>query len=89
MSEEEMKAIEYVKAQKGKYYKIVIDLYNKEKEKNKKLESALADMVNQFADTDKEERYLYTGGLSALENAFDVLNIQEGTKREEIWKKIK
>lgn len=30
MTDEEKKAIEYVKAQKGKYYKIVIDLIEKQ-----------------------------------------------------------
>lgn len=48
--------------------------------------NALIDMVNQFADTDKEEKHLYTMGLSALENAFNVLDIDEGIKREDLWK---
>ena len=51
------------------------------------LENALYDMVNQFA-FDSEDR-LYTGGLSALENAFDVLNIKEGITREDFWQKQK
>ena len=48
--------------------------------------NALIDMVDQFADTDKEEKHLYTMGLSALENAFSVLDIDEGIKREDLWK---
>jgi hypothetical protein len=51
------------------------------------LENALYDMVYQFA-FDSEDR-LYTGGLSALDNAFDVLNINEGITREDFWKKQK
>lgn len=51
------------------------------------LENALYDMVNQFAFDSKDR--LYTGGLSALENAFDVLNIKEGITREDFWKKWK
>lgn len=56
------------------------------REENHELEIALIDMVNQFADTDKEEKQLYTMGLSALENAFSVLDIDEGIKREDLWK---
>ena len=65
----------------------LLDLYNKEKQKNKEYKNALVDIVNQFADTDKEEKYLYTMGLSALENAFNILNIDEGIRREDLWKK--
>ena len=54
--------------------------------RNKELKNALINMVNQFADTDKEEKYLYTMGLSALENAFSTLDIDEGIKRENLWK---
>ena len=56
------------------------------------LEEALIDMVNQFAYDEKrnkvEDELLYTGGLSALENAFSVLGIDEGIRREDLWKKI-
>jgi len=59
---------------------------------NKELENALIDMVNQFAYDEKrknfEDERLYTGGLSALENAFDVLDIDEGIRRKDLWKKI-
>ena len=51
------------------------------------VENALYDMVNQFA-FDSGGR-LYTSGLSALENAFDVLNIKEGITREDFWRKWK
>lgn len=59
--------------------------------RNKELKKGLIDMVNQFAYNDnlKIERYelekLYTGGLSALENAFNILDIDEGIKRKELW----
>ena len=49
-------------------------------------------MINQFAYDEKrnkeEDEPLYTGGLSTLEEAFDVLDIDEGTKRKDIWKMI-
>lgn len=59
----------------------------------KELKNALIDMVNQFAYEDNNPKTkgsslekLYTGGLSALENAFSILNIDEGIEREELWK---
>ena len=71
----------------------LLDLYNKEEAKNKKFKKALIDMVNQFAYEDNNPKTkgsslekLYTGGLSALEDAFDVLDIDEGIKREDLWK---
>lgn len=71
----------------------LLDLYKQEKEKNKELEKALIDMVNQFAYDIKRKNYendkLYTGGLSALENAFCVLDIDECIRRKDLWKKIK
>lgn len=61
--------------------------------KNKELKNSLIDMVNQFAYEDNNPKTkgsslekLYTGGLSALENAFNTLNIDEGIEREELWK---
>lgn len=61
-------------------------------QRNKELENALIDMVNQFAYEEtarKDEDFkLYTGGLSALENAFSVLDIDEEIRRKDLWKKI-
>ena len=61
--------------------------------RNKELKNSLVDMVNQFAYEDNNPKTkgsslekLYTGGLSALENAFNTLNIDEGIEREELWK---
>lgn len=58
----------------------------------KELENSLVYMVNQFAYEDNNPKTkgsslekLYTGGLSALENAFNTLNIDEGIKREELY----
>ena len=48
------------------------------------LKYALFDMVNQFAED--EEGRLYTKGLSALENAFYVLDIDEGIENKKLWK---
>lgn len=64
--------------------------------RDKELKKVLIDMVNQFAYNEyldnnnlEMESYeldkLYTGGLSALENAFNVLDIDEGIKRKELW----
>lgn len=71
----------------------LLDLYQKEKQKNKEFKNALIYMVNQFADTDDNPRTkgstdekLYTEGLSALEKAFCVLDIDEGIKREDLYK---
>ena len=65
----------------------------KEKEKNKEYKNLLIDMVNQFAYEDfnpktrgSSEQKLYTGGLSTLEDVFDLLDIDEGIKREDLWK---
>jgi len=65
----------------------------KEKEKNKEYKNLLIDMVNQFAYEDynpktrgSSEQKLYTGGLSVLEDVFYLLNIDEGIKREDLWK---
>lgn len=41
-------------------------------------------MVNQFADEEKGK--LFTIGLSALENAFNVLDIEEGIEKQKLWK---
>lgn len=61
--------------------------------RNKELKNSLIDMLNQFAYEDNNPKTkgsslekLYTGGLSALENAFNTLNIDEGIEREELWK---
>ena len=50
-------------------------------------------MVNQFAYEDfnpktrgSSEQKIYTGGLSVLEDVFDLLDIDEGIKREDLWK---
>lgn len=68
--------------------KAIIKHYEtQEKNKNreiKELKYALYDMVNQFADEEKGK--LYTMGLSALENAFDVLDIDEGIENQKLWK---
>ena len=64
----------------------IYEIYYKQKEEIKEYKNALIDMVNQFADTDKQEKRLSTMGLSALENAFSVLEIDEGIKREDLWK---
>lgn len=73
-------------------FKIEAKAYKEEnkilKLERKEYKNALIDMVNQFADTDKDEKYLSTMGLSALENAFDTLNIDEGIEREKLWKLI-
>ena len=61
-----------------------------EKEKNKEYKNLLIDMVNQFAYEDNNpgssEQKIYTAGLSTLEYVFDLLDIDEGIKREDLWK---
>ena len=64
-----------------------------EKEKNKEYKNLLIDMVNQFAYEDfnpktrgSSEQNIYTAGLSTLEDVFDLLDIDEGIKREDLWK---
>ena len=64
-----------------------------EKEKNKEYKNLLIDMVNQFAYEDNNpktrgssEQTIYTAGLSTLEDAFYLLDIDEGIKREDLWK---
>ncbi len=71
----------------------LLTAYEKEKEKNKEYKNLLIDMVNQFAYEDfnpktrgSSEQKLYTGGLSTLEDVFDLLDIDEGIKREDLWK---
>lgn len=70
----------------------LLDLYKAEKEKNKKLKKSLLYMVNQFAYDEKaarqEDERLSTGGLSALEEAFDVLDIEERISRRKLWDMI-
>lgn len=60
---------------------------------NKKYKKSLLYMVNQFAYDEKrnkqEDELLYTGGLGALEEAFDVLDIDEGIQRKDLWNMIK
>ena len=65
----------------------------KEKEKNKEYKNLLIDMVNQFAYEDNNpktrgssEQKIYTAGLSTLEDAFYFLDIDEGIRREDLWK---
>lgn len=61
----------------------------KVEEKNKKLKKALCYMVNQFAYSNKRidegNELLTTAGLSALEEAFDALDIDEEIKRKDLW----
>lgn len=71
----------------------LLTAYEKEKEKNKETKNLLIDMVNQFAYEDfnpktrgSSEQKIYTGGLSVLEDVFDLLDIDEGIKREDLWK---
>ena len=64
----------------------LLTAYEKEKEKNKEAKNLLIDMVNQFAYEDNKHERLYTGGLSTLEDAFYFLDIDEGIKREDLWK---
>jgi hypothetical protein len=71
---------------------------NEQKERTKKLTSALVDMVNQFAYDDNESYYclsideygltkIHTGGLSALEDAFEVLELDDPCLRKDLWEK--
>ena len=64
----------------------LLTAYEKEKEKKKEAKNLLIDMVNQFAYEDNKHERLYTGGLSTLEDAFYFLDIDEGIKREDLWK---
>ena len=71
----------------------LLTAYKKEKEKNKEAKNLLIDMVNQFAYEDNNpktrgssEQKIYTAGLSTLEDAFYLLDIDEGIKREDLWK---
>lgn len=71
----------------------ILTAYEKEKEKNKEAKNLLIDMVNQFAYEDNDpktrgssEQKIYTAGLSTLEDVFDLLDIDEGIKRENLWK---
>ena len=71
----------------------LLTAYEKEKEKNKEAKNLLIDMVNQFAYEDNNpktrgssEQKIYTAGLSTLEDAFYLLDIDEGIKREDLWK---
>jgi hypothetical protein len=71
----------------------LLTAYEKEKEKNKEYKNLLIDMVNQFAYEDNKpkirdssEQKIYTVGLSTLEDAFDLLDIDEGIKRKDLWK---
>ena len=73
--------------------KNLLTAYEKEKEKNKEAKNLLIDMVNQFAYEDNNpktrgssEQKIYTAGLSTLEDAFYLLDIDEGIKREDLWK---
>ena len=70
----------------------LLTAYEKEKEKNKEYKNLLIDMVNQFAYEDNDpktrgssEQKIYTAGLSTLEDAFYLLDIDEGIKREDLW----
>lgn len=74
-------------AQKGQLESKIKHYEIQEKNKNheiKELKYALYDMVNQFAEEEKGK--LFTNGLSALENAFDVLDIEEGIENQKLWK---
>lgn len=70
----------------------IVWFYKKEKEQNKEYKNLLIDMVNQFAYEDNNpktrgssEQKIYTAGLSTLEDAFYLLDIDEGIKREDLW----
>ena len=72
---------------------VILTAYEKEKEKNKEYKNLLIDMVNQFAYEDNNpktrgssEQKIYTAGLSTLEDTFYLLDIDEGIKREDLWK---
>lgn len=71
----------------------LLTAYEKETEKNKEYKNLLIDMVNQFAYEENDfktsgssEQKIYTAGLSTLEDVFDLLDIDEGIKREDLWK---
>lgn len=55
------------------------------------LEYALLLMIYQYAEQRKDNKgkcHLYTNSISALENAFDVMNLEEGVLVEKVWDKI-
>ena len=74
-------------------YKIENEKYKDEKQENILLKISLLEMINQFAydlkTNEEENETLYTGGLNALENAFSILNIDEGIPRKKLWNMIK
>ena len=59
--------------------------------KTEQLKEALFDMVNQFAyhGTKDGVKVIHTGGMSALEDAFDVLGLPDPCKEEEFESAIK
>lgn len=73
--------------------KILLNLIEKQQKEIEDYKRVLIDMVNQFAYDEKrakvENELLYTGGISALEEAFSVLDIDEGIKRKELWNMLK
>ena len=82
----------FSKLAKDSAIETLLTAYEKEKEKNKETKNLLIDMVNQFAYEDfnpktrgSSEQKIYTGGLSVLEDVFDLLDIDEGIKREDLW----
>lgn len=97
---EKNKELEHQQQVETKGRKILVNLnenlkeeLNKEKEINQMFKDLLVDLVNQFAYEDDDPKTrgsslekLYTRGLSVLEDAFYVLNIDEAITREELWK---
>lgn len=55
------------------------------------LEDCVIDMLGQFAYSGNNKKYggeiLYTGGLSALENAFSVMDIPDPVKKDDFYGK--
>lgn len=50
------------------------------------IEYSLLLMIYQFAE--KKNGKLYTNSISALENAFDAMSLEEGVAEEVVWEKI-
>jgi hypothetical protein len=67
----------------------IIAEQQKELEKYKEFKLALIDMVLQFADRSKDDKKINTMGLSALEHAFAVLDLDNVTKVKDLEKEYK
>lgn len=59
MSEEEKKAIEYVKAQRGVYYKICINLIEKQQKEIENIKTNIRDTIRDL----EEEQYVEYDGM--------------------------